>query len=156
MAEFTGVNFLFSDIFKCHILFYFRAAKLYFPYGFTTIEEGAEWGPLFAPLGDSPKDFREFCADYYRPSKLLFRAPATIEWRHEIDCLLKYSLWIIGEDYRIKGKTLEETLLYCPKRAKLLFTEDNRRCVGWTFDGEARVHPCYRHVKIYDNTQKII
>lgn len=124
-----------------------RAAKLYFPYGFTTIEDGAEWGPLFAPLGDSPKDFKEFCAEYYRPSKLLFRAPATIEWRHEIDCLLKYSLWSMGEDHRINGKTLEEALLYFPDRAGLLFTVDCR-CVGWELDGESRYHPAYRHAEI--------
>ena len=124
-----------------------RAAKLYFPYGFTTIEDGAEWGPLFAPLGDSPKDFREFCADYYRPSKLLFRAPATIEWRHEIDCLLKYSLWSMGGDWRIAGKTLEEALLYFPHRAELIFSEDSRP-VGWIFDGESRIHPSYASSEI--------
>ena len=124
-----------------------RAAKLYFPYGFTSIEKGAEWGPLFAPLGDSPKDFRDFCAEYYRPSKLLFRAPATIEWRHEIDCLLKYSLWSTGDDYRIAGKTLEEALLYYPNRAELIFSE-NSRPIGWILDGESRIHPTYASSEI--------
>ena len=124
-----------------------RAAKLYFPYGFQTIEKGAQWGPLFMPLGDSPNDFRELCDLYYQPSHLLFRRPATIEWRHEIDCLLKYSLWSIGLDYTIGGKILEQALLYSPDSAELLFTEGGR-CVGWAFDGEIRLHPSYSKSEI--------
>ena len=124
-----------------------RAAKLYFPYGFRTIEKGAEWGPLFMPLGDSPTDFREFCDNYYRPSDLLFRRKATVQWRHEIDCLLKYCLWTMGLDHTINGKILEQALLYSPGAAELLFTEDSR-CVGWMLDGEIRIHPYYSKCEI--------
>ena len=124
-----------------------RAAKLYFPYGFKTIEKGAEWGPLFMPLGDSPKDFREFCESYYQPSDVLIRRVATVEWRHEIDCLLKYSLWSMGLDHTINGKFLEQALLYSPEQAELLFTADNR-CVGWALDGTVRVHPSYSKSEI--------
>ena len=124
-----------------------RAAKLYFPYGFGTIEKGAEWGPLFMPLGDSPADFGEFCDLYYQPSPLIFRRKATVEWRHEIDCLLKYSLWCMGFDHTINGKILEQALLYSPEAADLLFTEDNK-CVGWMLDGTVRVHPIYSKSEI--------
>jgi len=119
-----------------------RAAKLYFPYGFQTIEKDARWGPLFMPLGDSPTDFRELCDLYYQPSDTLFRRSATLEWRHEIDCLLKYSLWSMGLDYTIDGKILEQALLYSPDSAELLFTEGGR-CVGWMLEGEVKVHPMY-------------
>lgn len=78
--------------------------KLYFPYDFQTIDKGAEWEPLFMPLGDSSTDFRELCDLYYQPSDALFLRPATVEWRHEIDCLLKYSLWSMGLDYTIDCK----------------------------------------------------
>lgn len=124
-----------------------RAAKLYFPYGFQTIEKGAEYGPLFMPLGDSPTDFREFCESYYKPSDILIRRKATVEWRHEIDCLLKYALWSIGSNYTINGIILEQALLYSPDQAELFFTEDGR-CVGWMLDGQAVIHPNYKKSEI--------
>lgn len=124
-----------------------RAAKLYFPYGFRTIEKGAEYGPLFMPLGNSHADFVDFCDAYYQPSALLFRRPATLEWRHEIDCLLKYSMWSIGLDYTINGRILEQALLYSPGSAELLFTE-NERCVGWILGGIIKVHPTYERSEI--------
>ena len=124
-----------------------RAAKLYFPYGFQTIEKGATYGPLFMPLGNTPTDFREFCEEYYRPSPILLRRPASVEWRHEIDCLLKYALWSRGLDHTINGIYLEQALLYFPDRADLLFTESGR-CVGWGLDGITRMHPVYQNSKI--------
>lgn len=124
-----------------------RASKLYFPYGFQTIEKDAEWGPLYMPLGDTPKNFRELCDAYYQPSDVLIRKPATLEWRHEIDCLLKYSLWNIGLDHTIDGMIMEQALLYCPERAEMLFTEGGR-CVGWTLDGRIKVHPTYERTEI--------
>ncbi len=124
-----------------------RAAKLYFPYGFTTIEKGAEWGPLYMPLGNSPKDFYEMCDLYYQPSPNLFLRDATVEWRHEIDCLLKYCLMTRGLDYTINGKTLEHALLYQKGEAQLFFTE-NGRCVGWALDGITRLHPQYQNSSV--------
>lgn len=124
-----------------------RASKLYFPYGFKTIEKDASYGPLYMPLGDSPADFRELCNEYYKPSDILFKMPATVEWRHEIDCLLKYSMWIMGLDYKINGTILEQALLYSPKDTQLLFT-DKSRCVGWIYRGEIRIHPNYTKSEI--------
>lgn len=124
-----------------------RAAKLYFPYGFTTIEKDASHGPLFMPIGDAPKDFREFCENYYTPSPFLFRRHASLEWRHEIDCLLKYSLWAMGLDHTVKGKLLEQALLYEPQKAELLFTECGR-CVGWIYGEDIRIHPKYKNSEI--------
>lgn len=124
-----------------------RAAKLYFPYGFQTIENDASFGPLFMPLGDSPTDFREFCRMYYQPSDTLHLKKATVQWRHEIDCLLKYSLWSMGLDHTINGNYLEQALLYFPDKAELLFTE-NGRCVGWTLGGIIQVHPTYKNSEI--------
>lgn len=124
-----------------------RAAKLYFPYGFQAIEKGAEWGPLFMPLGDSPNDFRELCDLYYQPSDRLYVKKATVEWRHEIDCLLKYALWSMGLDHTINGAYLEQALLYSPNSAGLLFTEGGR-CVGWELAGEIIVHPKYKNSEI--------
>ena len=125
-----------------------RAAKLYFPYGFRPIEKGAEWGPLYMPLGDSPQDFRELCESYYKPADLLLRRPASLEWRHEIDCLLKYCLWNMGLDYTINGRIMEQALLYSPEKAEMIFTEEGK-CIGWIYDGDVCVHPKYKSAKIY-------
>lgn len=124
-----------------------RAAKLYFPYGFTAIEHGAEWGPLYMPLGDSPKDFGEFCKLYYQPSDILIRKRATVEWRHEIDCLLKYALWAMGLEHTIDGKILEYALLHSPDSTNLFFTESGR-CVGWSLGGKTCIHPKYKTASI--------
>jgi hypothetical protein len=99
------------------------------------------------PLGDSPNDFRELCDLYYQPSDALFRRPASLEWRHEIDCLLKYSMWSMGLDYTVDGKILEQALLYSPGAAELLFTESGR-CVGWMLDGKLKLHPKYANTPI--------
>lgn len=120
-----------------------RAAKLYFPYGFRTIKENAEYGPLFLPIGDSPSNFRDFCEKYYEPSDTLICRPATIEWRHEIDCLLKFAFFDIGLQFEIgKIPNLEYALLYYPNKAKVIFTESGK-CVGWMIDNEVRLYPAY-------------
>ena len=120
-----------------------RPARLYFPYGFRPALTGRTYGPLYMPLGDSPKTFRAFCEMYYQPTQVLLRRPAALEWRHEIDCLLKFALLEEGLTFGM-GETvnLEGALLYAPGRASLLFTEQGR-CVGWELDGIAQMHPAY-------------
>ncbi len=83
-------------------------------------------------LGDSPEDFRELCESFYQPSDILLRRPASLEWRHEIDCLLKYCLWDMGLDHGINGRIMKQALLYSPEMAEMLFTESGR-CVGWIY-----------------------
>ena len=68
-----------------------RIAHVYLEYGFRIAVEGFNAPPLYMPLGDSPDTFREFCAQYYPPNPVLREAPADIEYRHEIDCLLKFA-----------------------------------------------------------------
>ena len=125
-----------------------QAAKLYFPYGFRTAIKGAVEGPLFMPLRDKSWDFDAFCDMYYQPADYLLSRPATFAWRHEIDCLLYFSLRVRGESFGI-GEVirLEQALLYFPERAKLFFTPDER-CVGWAVDDVAQIHPAYRHLRV--------
>lgn len=120
-----------------------RPAQLYFPYGFRPALTGRTYGPLYMPLGDSPQTFRDFCDMYYQPTDVLLRRPATVEWRHEIDCLLKFALLEQGLEFGM-GKTvnLEGALLYAPGKAQLLFTQQGR-CVGWELGGIAQLHPAY-------------
>lgn len=125
-----------------------RAAKLYFPYGFRPALKGRDYGPLYMPLGDSPESFQELCDWYYEPAQRLIRRKATLEWRHEIDCLLKFAMLDRGLTFGIGETTgLEPALLYKPERAELLFTPSDR-CVGWMMDEIAQVHPQYSGIQV--------
>lgn len=125
-----------------------RAAKLYKPYGFTTVLPGEAAGPLYLPLGDSPSDFGEFCESYYLPTGVLIRKKASFEWRHEIDCLLKFDCTRRGLPFGIgKFALMEEALLRDPEKTELVFTEEGR-CVGWGYDGVYQIHPNYDRISL--------
>ncbi len=125
-----------------------RSSKLYMPYGFHMIQDGAEFGPMYLPLGDSPERFCDFCEMYYEPSDVLICREATLEWRHEIDCLLKFALAEQGLSVEIGNiPNVESALLYHPGKAKMIFTESGR-CVGWMLGDEIRLHPAYNRTSI--------
>lgn len=129
---------------------------LYGGYGFTQAVIKPGYSMLYKPLNGSPAVFAELCEDYYCTAKSLTVQPATVQWRHEIDCLLKFCLAAEGESFGLPGcKTLEEVLVW-PHigTAHLLFTEKNRP-IGWSFTapgGEThwQIHPKYR--KLFEET----
>lgn len=124
-----------------------RAAKLYYPYGFRHAINRDGDGRLYLPTGDCPETFQQFCQMYYTPSDILFVRPATVQYRHEIDCLLNFAFADMGMEFEIGDLLkIEQALLYDPGRAQMLFTE-NGRCVGWQADGTVRVHPQYKESK---------
>lgn len=116
---------------------------LYRRFGFRPAIEGTDHGPLYMPVGDSPATFKEFYEGYYAPSDVLYHRSATIGYRHEIDCLLRFVYRDMGLPFGVGGlKSVEEGLLYCPERCGMLFSKDGR-CVGWSVDGNIQVHPMY-------------
>jgi len=122
-------------------------APIYFPYGFRPALAGRTFGPLYKPVGDSPETFGEFCEQYYEPADELICRKATVGWRHEIDCLLKFALADRGLPFGFGEINLEAALLYHPGKAELLFTPSGR-CVGWMFEGEKQVFPAYSDATI--------
>jgi GNAT superfamily N-acetyltransferase len=121
---------------------------LYARFGFRPAIEGREYGPLYLPVGQSPSSFHEFCNSYYRPSDTLLLRPATVGYRHEIDCLLRFACIAMGHPFGLAGASCaEEGLLYAPDRTDFLFTPDGH-CVGWRFDGQLQLHPQYRSSRI--------
>lgn len=125
-----------------------RPTHLYYPYGFRPAIEGTRYGHLYYPIGDSPETFRQFCEMYYQPADFLLSRPATVQYRHEIDCLLRFAYADMRMEFEIGDlMKMEEALLYHPGRAQMLFTEAGR-CVGWQADGVTRVHPQYKNTKI--------
>lgn len=122
--------------------------EVYSRYGFRSALKDGDPCPLYMPIGDSPKDFLSFCEFYYTPADLIIKRPASIEWRHEIDCLFKFYLLDNKMEFGINGvSSLEEALLRYPERAELFFTDSNR-CVGWAIDGKAQLHSLYKNSKV--------
>lgn len=122
-----------------------RVAGMYYDYGFRPAAPG---GHLYLPVGNSPETFQAFCEMYYTPSDFLIAETATVQHRHEIDCLLRFAMINAGEEFEVGAiHKIEEALLYHPGEAEMLFTE-NGRCVGWQMDGIVRVHPQYQNKKI--------
>ena len=117
--------------------------QLYSRFGFVPAIEGTDRGPLYMPVGDSPATFREFYNAYYKPSDHIIRKSATVEYRNEIDCLLRFALMDLGIPFGIGDeKSMEAALLHWPERAGILFSDDGH-VVGWTFDKKMQVYPLY-------------
>ena len=125
--------------------------RLYAPYGFRPALKNATCGPLYCPLGDSPESFEDFCREYYKPAKSIEFKPATLEWRHEIDCLYKFAMLDVGLEYLPHGmSSLESALLENDINAEIIFTDANIP-VGLASinkDGKKSitVHPNYIHL----------
>lgn len=129
-----------------------RLARLYAPYGFRPAIKNTTCGPLYCPLGDSPETFSEFCEKYYRPAKSLIFKPATLEWRHEIDCLFKFAMLDMGLSYLPEGMASLETALLENGRegVEIIFTETNIPVgiarVRPNGKRDVCVHPMYLHL----------
>ena len=123
---------------------------LYGGYGFTQAVIKPKYSMLYKPLGDSPETFEELCLEYYCPAEKLTVKPADIQWRHEIDCLLKFTMSSMGETFGLPGcNTLEEAIVW-PQigNAQIVFTEKDRP-VGWSFTGSDgitrwQLHPGFK------------
>lgn len=125
--------------------------QLYERFGFRVAIEGTEFGFLYKPCGKSPETFREFHSFYYAPSRVLYHRPATIGYRHEIDCLLRFTFRDLGLEFGLSGQTrIEKMLLDHPQRCGMLFSEDGH-CVGWSLDGEIQIHPLYKNLKVIED-----
>lgn len=124
--------------------------EYYGRYGFCRAFESDDHIRLYCPLGNSPAKFPELCEDYYQSASRLRICPATVQWRHEIDCLLHFVLEAAGETFGFPEAPSLEAVLMNPKlgTAELLMTEKDRP-VGWAFTppGGVRkwqVHPRFR------------
>lgn len=129
-----------------------QLTRLYEPYGFRPALRAETCGPLYCPLGSSPQTFIEFCKEYYTPASSLIFKPATLEWRHEIDCLFKFAMLDAGLDYLPEGMTsLESALLGKEKEhTEIIFTDTNVPVGISHTDGngnkDIKLHPSYFHL----------
>ncbi len=118
---------------------------LYRRFGFRPAIEGAEFGFLYMPIKSSPQTFREFHNQYYKPSSEIYHRPASIGFRHEIDCLLRFTFSDMNLEFGIgELDSIEYGLLRFPERCGMLFSKDGH-CIGWSFDGNVQIHPLYNN-----------
>ncbi len=128
-----------------------RHTAWYKNYGWRCAMKDAVRGPLYFPIGNSPETFGEFCEMYYKPASSLTFKPATVEWRHEIDCLFKFAMLYIDQDYLPCGmESLEVSLLAGDKNVEIIFTDTNIP-VGLSYkkpDGtkDIKIYPAYVHL----------
>ena len=128
-----------------------RIAKMYAPYGFICAMEGAAFGHMYCPLGNSPATFGEFCREYYKPTNSLHFKPASIGWRHEIDCLYKFAMLALGLDHLPRGmESLERSILDRDTSVELIFTDENIPVgvcrTGQDGKKDITVYPSYVHL----------
>ncbi len=125
-----------------------RHTLFYANYGWRPAMKGADGGPLYLPLGGSPDTFEEFCREYYKSSDSLVYKKATLEWRHEIDCLFKFAMMAHGLDYLPHGmESLEASLLANDDNVEIIFT-DTGIPVGLAYlkdngEKDIKIHPNY-------------
>ena len=69
-----------------------QIAELYQPSGFHQIYPGSP--RLYSPGSGYPDDFNDLTEQYYESTSALRVVPGSMEYRHEIDCLLMFTLEI--------------------------------------------------------------
>jgi GNAT superfamily N-acetyltransferase len=112
--------------------------KLYTPYGFRPTFDGSN--RLYCPGKGWPDEFKDLVADYYKPSKSLKVIYGTMEYRHEIDCLLAFTMQLnkmsFDRVFASSAVTSYQDAIFKKEdgRGELFVAlNDDGHCVGWTF-----------------------
>lgn len=124
--------------------------NIYRPAGFRTIVPNAPCGPLYCPKPGQPETFDEFADNFYR-GHCAGRAQAiagTMQYRHEIDCVLKFTLIRKGLLPDPFPSFQQAYFDHCDGKGDLVvFLSPQQRPLGWRFtpnDGSAprgTMHP---------------
>ncbi len=134
-------------------------APAYRKYGFHALLPGTDHGPLYCPLGDSPRSFAEFCRQYYHPAEKLQLLPGTIGFRHEIDLLLKFALAYEGRNFGLSAFPSYEAAYLAIRHDRAAGVLErvalpDGHTVGWAFtapggEREMQLHPAYCDTPIH-------
>ena len=120
--------------------------------GFRMVDDGQEHGDLFCPVSPNvPKNFKDFCCEYYQPSDKVYMRKATMEYRHELDCLLKICFRKMKLSYEAAGfDSFEAACHHAGQTRKPLycFFTENGHCVGWMFQNCKILYPLYSESEI--------
>ena len=125
-----------------------QITEIYRPLGFREITPNKKGGFLYCPLGNSPENFDEFCKFYFVPGEKIYQKPASMQFRHEVDCLLRFAFSNLNEEFTMGDKFyVEDYFVNCPEKLSLFFDERNH-VVGWGLENEFKIHPAYRNCEI--------
>ena len=110
--------------------------NIYRPAGFRTIVPNAPCGPLYCPKPGQPETFDEFADNFYR-GHCTGRAQAiagTMQYRHEIDCVLKFTLIRKGLLPDPFPSFQQAYFDHCDCKGDLVvFLSTQQRPLGWRF-----------------------
>ena len=111
---------------------------LYEPSGFHYIYSGSS--RLYCAGTEAPYDFKDLTESYYQKSSSLRVIPGTMEYRHEIDCLLAFTRelnsWDNGRRFAASAVTSYQDAVFKQEDGLgniFVALADNGHCVGWSF-----------------------
>jgi predicted GNAT family acetyltransferase len=111
-------------------------ANIYRCGGFRCIDPKASYGPLYCPKPGQPEIFDDFAEAFYRghcdqPAQI---HPATMAYRHEIDCVLKFTLIRKGLLPEPCPSFQQAYFDHCDGKGTLqLYMSAQNRALGWRF-----------------------
>jgi GNAT superfamily N-acetyltransferase len=109
--------------------------KNYTPLGFQPCMTGTTVGSLMLSNPPVSRSFAEIQKEYYGAVKEIHVVPASMRWRHDLDCLGKYTDRLFDERCFLAATLPDFTRAYYlsedDKDGVLLNFVGNDRCVGW-------------------------
>ena len=109
--------------------------KNYTPLGFQPCVTGTTVGRLMLSQPPASRSFAEIQAEYYGEARQIHAVPASMRWRHDLDCLGKYTDRLLDERCFLAVAVPDFTRAYYlsedDKDGVLLNFVGNDRCVGW-------------------------
>ena len=115
-------------------------AGIYQKQGFKPVLSGHNAGPMMLANSDMPENFMEFQKRYYTQGDSVSVVPGNMKYRHEIDCLLRFSL----QNENLPSERIFVSDAVSSFRTALFMQEDQRgyvycaltpekHCFGWSF-----------------------
>ena len=109
--------------------------KSYTPLGFQPCTPGTTVGRLMLSNPATARSFAEIQAEYYGAVEEIRVVPASMRWRHDLDCLGKYTDHLLDERCFLAAALSDFTRAYYlsedDKEGVLLNFVGNDRCIGW-------------------------
>ena len=115
-------------------------ANIYQKQGFKPVLSGHSAGPMMLANSNITEDFGDFQKLYYSPASPVTVVPGSMKYRHEIDCLLNFSL----QNDKLPSERIFASNAISSFRNAYFMQEDLRgyiycalnskkHCVGWSF-----------------------
>lgn len=140
-----------------------KIRALYMPFGFR--QTYSDSNRLYCPGKQSPENFKDLSDSYYQPASDIQVISGSMEYRHEIDCLLKFTMelnkWKSDRIFVSSAVTSFQDAIFKQEDGRgqiFVALTEKGHCIGWSFclaplpDKSAtffdyELHPSYRHLE---------